>query len=82
MSRPDGADGIEIAGPRAEGEAIESVEDALVALQLVGLIGSTGPGVNAGLIGTRRRRLSEDRGGWSQETEAQERGYRTLEELH
>jgi hypothetical protein len=33
-----GADGFEIAGaPGAEGEAIEGMEDALVALQLAGL---------------------------------------------
>jgi len=34
--------GFEIAGARAEGEAIEGVEDALVALHLAGFVGWAG----------------------------------------
>ena len=80
-----GADCLEIAGTRAEGEAVESVQNAFVALQLAGLIGSAMGGLIGGLIGLRGRcRRGLGKAEWSRGAEraTQQDGKSASERFH
>jgi hypothetical protein len=69
-----GPDGFEVSGTRAEGEAVEDVQDAIIAPQLAGLIGLPGRSAVFSWIDRGGGCLSLRWRGWGDKTEAHDGG--------